>query len=195
MIKALIFDWYGVFTDKLLDVCYNEIKSKIDRESLRKVWLSYLDRCVKNDFSYEEFLKMVFREIGIGFDGYEYLIRKHGEIDQKMLDIVLRLRKNHKIALLSDNSDVMIPIIEERIGGFRKYFDVVVLSNVERMVKINGRMFGITLEKLGMKPEECLFVDDRQRNTEVAEKLGIRSILFESPGQLKRELEGFGVQI
>ena len=39
------------------------------------------------------------------------------------------------------------------------------------------------LEKIGCKPQECIFVDNSVKNLLVAEKLGIQTILFNRDGE------------
>uniref|UniRef100_A0AC34GMT4 Epoxide hydrolase n=1 Tax=Panagrolaimus sp. ES5 TaxID=591445 RepID=A0AC34GMT4_9BILA len=56
------------------------------------------------------------------------------------------------------------------------YFDVIVESCKVNMRKPFPDIYKYTLEKLGLKPEECIFIDDLQMNCETAEKLGIKSI-------------------
>ena len=41
----------------------------------------------------------------------------------------------------------------------------------------------IILDKLKIKPEEGLFVDDKQENLDAAEALGMKSLIFKTNGQ------------
>ena len=52
-----------------------------------------------------------------------------------------------------------------------------------------------TVEALGVRPEEALFIDDRERNIRGAHEVGIKAIRFESIEQLARELEKIGLHI
>ena len=45
------------------------------------------------------------------------------------------------------------------------------------------------MKESNLKPKEILFIDDIKRNTKTAEKLGIKTILFENTEQLKEELK------
>ena len=44
-----------------------------------------------------------------------------------------------------------------------------------------------------LKAEECVFVDDRKRNCEGAERVGIKAILFENKEQVENELALLGI--
>jgi len=48
--------------------------------------------------------------------------------------------------------------------------------------KPDPRIFHLALERLGVAPEEALFLDDFPANLEAAERLGIRSLLVEPDG-------------
>lgn len=194
-IKCLIFDWFGVCAERWIDVWKRELPPEIDFETFKKSFVKYLDSSAKGDISGKEFLEHVLGELKIDSKKYEYLITKHGKINTDLLNMILKLRKKYKTALLTDNFEVMVGIIEKEIGGFSKYFDVVILSYIEKMVKIRDEMFNKVLKKLEEKPENCIFVDDRPRNIEVAKRLGLNTILYEDNEQFQKELSNFSVII
>jgi 2-haloacid dehalogenase len=61
------------------------------------------------------------------------------------------------------------------------------------MRKPTPEFYQILLDRYNVKPEESLFIDDNYRNILAAEKLGINSIHFTSPEQLKEELLKRGI--
>ena len=70
---------------------------------------------------------------------------------------------------------------------------MVVVSALEGVAKPDERIYRITLERLGVAPQEALFVDDSPVNVEAARKLGIQTVLFTTPEALERELEKLGI--
>ena len=48
--------------------------------------------------------------------------------------------------------------------------------------KPEPRIYEIAAERLGLKPEECVFVDDRPGNLEPAAELGMRTVLYNRDG-------------
>jgi epoxide hydrolase-like predicted phosphatase len=81
-----------------------------------------------------------------------------------------------------------------REKGYR-IFDVTVFSCIEGIRKPEKGIYEITLIRLGVKPKEAIFIDDKRDNVNGAEKIGINTILFESPEQLKKELSSFSVKV
>ena len=49
------------------------------------------------------------------------------------------------------------------------------------------------VRRFGLEPAATVYIDDMQRNAEVATELGFCAIRFESPEQLRARLVGLGV--
>jgi FMN phosphatase YigB (HAD superfamily) len=45
------------------------------------------------------------------------------------------------------------------------------------------------------RPEESLFIDDREQNITPAAALGMRTILYKSPQQLRSDLKSHGIPL
>jgi 2-haloacid dehalogenase len=72
---------------------------------------------------------------------------------------------------------------------FLSWFDGIVVSGDEGVIKPDPRIFRILLERHRIAPEEAVFIDDNPRNAAAAAALGIHGIHFRSPELLRRELE------
>ena len=46
------------------------------------------------------------------------------------------------------------------------------------MAKPDPAIYRLAAERLGVKPEECVFVDDLLENVEAAESIGMKGIVF-----------------
>lgn len=66
--------------------------------------------------------------------------------------------------------------------------DGYVISSEEHLVKPEAGIYHRLYEKFGLKPEECIFADDKQENIEGARRTGMRGIVFENAAQYEREL-------
>ncbi|KAK2163982.1 hypothetical protein LSH36_71g05101 [Paralvinella palmiformis] len=79
----------------------------------------------------------------------------------------------------------------------RNLFNVVVESCKINIRKPDPRAFTVTLEKLEVRPEEVIFLDDLGMNLKVAKELGLRTIKVTSPVQATSDLSkelGFDVR-
>ena len=68
---------------------------------------------------------------------------------------------------------------------FPKYFpleafDGVVVSSDVHMIKPDIRICQYLLEKYGLQPQECLFIDDREENVEGARTAGMEAVVFQN---------------
>ena len=77
--------------------------------------------------------------------------------------------------------------------NFLHWFDGRVVSGEEKLRKPFPEFYQRLLDRYSVIPSEALFIDDNLRNIKAAEGMGIKSIHFQSPEQLKTELKTGGV--
>ena len=70
-----------------------------------------------------------------------------------------------------------------------KYFDEIVISSEIGLIKPEPAVFEHILQKLEVKPEECIFTDDNPKHTDAATKTGIHCIVYTSVPELKQQIE------
>jgi len=100
--------------------------------------------------------------------------------------------KKYKQYALTNWSGELFPIALERYD-FLHWFDGRVVSGDEKMRKPFPEFYQLILNRYNLQPESTLFIDDNLRNVKAAEELGIQSIQFQSPEQLKEQLKSIGV--
>lgn len=95
------------------------------------------------------------------------------------------------IYLLSNESR---ELMEYRIPtfGLRGLFDAYVVSAYVGLRKPEAAFYRCALELSQRKPEECVFIDDREENVKAARECGIRGIRFETSQQVIADLAGLG---
>jgi 2-haloacid dehalogenase len=76
---------------------------------------------------------------------------------------------------------------------FLSWFDGIVVSGDEGVIKPDPRIFRVLLERHRIVPEEAVFIDDNPRNAQAASGLGIHGIHFRSPEHLRGELVRLGL--
>ena len=81
-----------------------------------------------------------------------------------------------KTALLS-NSFGLAPFNPYLELGVWDLFDVHVVSEIEGIAKPDPAIYKLTLDRLGLPGEACLFVDDHERNLPPASAIGITAVL------------------
>ena len=71
---------------------------------------------------------------------------------------------------------------------FLQVFDGILLSSEAGTRKPDPRIYRLLLDRYAIDPASAVFIDDREENVRAAERLGIRGIVFQGPGQLKQEI-------
>lgn len=102
------------------------------------------------------------------------------------------LRCKYRLALLTNINVLHFEYLKSAFGVF-DVFDKVLASCELGLSKPNPQIYKKTLEILGVLPGETLYFDDRTELIESAAGLGIRSFLFRSVEQLKKDLVACGV--
>ncbi|GAB3703971.1 HAD family hydrolase [Nocardiopsis oceani] len=74
---------------------------------------------------------------------------------------------------------------------FASTFDTVVISGEVGMRKPEERIYLHTCERMGLEPEDCVFIDDLEHNVRTAEALGMTGILHSDVTDTRRELSRF----
>ncbi len=199
MIKAVIFDVGGVIVKDVLARTARELAEKhgMDFEKLNREihsrWDDYKIAKINADEFWQNFVEM--SGVPESADALKESVIEHLEEVPGTMDIIRSLKGKYKIAVLSNNTDEW-SANEEKKFSFSKLFDAVVLSNKEGKAKPDKEFFDICLRRLGgLKPEECIFVDNHDYNIEAAKTIGFNTIQFENAEQLKKELNDFGVEI
>ncbi|XP_064889583.1 acyl-CoA dehydrogenase family member 10 isoform X2 [Columba livia] len=78
-----------------------------------------------------------------------------------------------------------------------KHFDVMVDSYREGTCKPDPHVYQLCLERLGIQPQESIFLDSSSQNLKAAAQLGIKTVKVDDPGAALKELEthlGFPLQ-
>jgi 2-haloacid dehalogenase len=93
---------------------------------------------------------------------------------------------------LTNWSHETFPIARQRYEFF-SWFDGIVVSGEERLVKPDPRLYARLLERYDIAPRRAVFIDDNRRNVDAAIALGIHGVHFEDPAQLRDQLVALGL--
>jgi putative hydrolase of the HAD superfamily len=117
------------------------------------------------------------------------------EVSPEMTDWVARLAAaGMTTALLSNMQHDMAAYARKNFGWLR-HFRHEILSCEVGLIKPDPAIFHLSIKRMGVRPEEILFVDDREANVNAARETGIVAVQFRSVKQLGEALRemGFGV--
>jgi epoxide hydrolase-like predicted phosphatase len=108
-------------------------------------------------------------------------------VDERMAAFVSSLRPRYRTALLSNAwPEARQSLLERR--GLGAVTDMLILSAEERLMKPDTRIYQLAAERLGVAPEETLFVDDEAPNVEGARDAGMKVVHYSTRAVMLREL-------
>jgi 2-haloacid dehalogenase len=77
--------------------------------------------------------------------------------------------------------------------GFLSLFKDIVVSGDEKIIKPDRAIFDLLARRNGLKPKECVFIDDSAKNVDGARAAGWLVIHFTTPAALRPDLVAMGV--
>lgn len=116
----------------------------------------------------------------------------HFEHEPQMSALVRRARESGlRTALLSNSWGNTYPR-----DAWEGMFDDLVISGEVGLRKPEPEIFRLAADRIGLQPQECVFVDDMAPNVEAARALGMTAVLHSSYEETRRELEAlFGIDL
>ena len=194
MITALISDFGGVLTTPLIrgflayqeqaGVTVQELGATMAR-SAEEDGVHPLYALERGEISEAEFQRRLESRLDGRFD-FEHL-----DPNREMIEFVRGLREGGmRTALCTNNVREWEPLWRSKLPELDEVFEVVVDSAFVGSRKPEREIYDITLERLGgVKPQECVFVDDIDVNCEGARDLGMHPVRFEETSRAIAEVE------
>jgi 2-haloacid dehalogenase len=95
-------------------------------------------------------------------------------------------------AITNFSADFWAPFRAKEDAFFRIFRDIVV-SGEEKLLKPDPAIYYRALDRFGLRPDEALFIDDRQINVDGALAVGMHAHLFTDAQDLRARLEAEGL--
>lgn len=194
MIKNLIFDFGKVLVDyDFFHTIRPYFETEADLQEFGELFTSieFLNRCDKEEEPFVEIIKDSQRR----YPKFEYQLQKFydhypefvtNEIPG-MRDLLTKLRKEgYKLYGLTNWCSMVHKVMEK--WDILTMLDGRIISSEEKLIKPDVAIFKRLCDKYDLKPEECVFTDDRASNVEGAIKAGMQGIVFYNAEQYESEL-------
>lgn len=185
MIKAIIFDMGGVFIRNRSAKEWQALESQFGLapgELGRLLYggeewkLSRVGAITDDEYWLRVGVKLGLETPAQKQDFQRMLFDREGErLDTGLVSLARQLRERHQVALLSNASDQLEYFLEKKLG-IADLFDVVINSARVGLAKPDPAIYELTLERLGITPQEAVFVDDKAHNVISAAQVGIHAI-------------------
>ncbi len=114
-------------------------------------------------------------------------------VNHELVAYIRTLRPQYKLGLLSNAWGDLRQVMGERFG-FDGLFDDLVISAEVGLAKPDPRIFRLAVERLGVQPDEAIFVDDVLANVEAARGVGLQAIHYLNNPQLFEAFKRLNVE-
>lgn len=111
-------------------------------------------------------------------------------LNPPMLEWVASVKQaGYKLGILSNLGEALVTHITAQFRWLDE-FDYLMWSSEHKLFKPQPEIYRITLNGLGVEPEETLFIDDKPANVAAAEACGMEGLVFTSYEALRSQLSG-----
>jgi putative hydrolase of the HAD superfamily len=189
MIKAIIFDFNGVFVEPVEKFVIKKIckKYKINFNLAIMHYFLNLKKFEEGKILPNGFWERVFP--GKSFDEISPIIEREYlscKLNQKNMAIALKLSKKHQIYCLSNSNELQAKLFKKK--GFYSIFSKTFLSHELGSIKPFPSTYKKVISMVKLKPKECIFIDDSLANILAAKILGFKTILLRKNISLEKQI-------
>tara|TARA_B000000475_G_scaffold269671_1_gene264036 strand:+ start:667 stop:1290 length:624 start_codon:yes stop_codon:yes gene_type:complete len=198
VVEAVLFDFGGVILSSPFEA-FAEYENEIGLppDTIRKINATNPDtnawaQFERREVSSEEFVSLFEKEalsLGYELNAQRILEGLHGSLRPEMVEALTKCSSKFKTAMLTNNITPMgEQDLDEEVKKVVEIFDLLIESSIEGCRKPEEKFYEIACERLKVKPENCVFLDDLGINLKPARTMGMSTIKVINPEDAIKEL-------
>jgi len=183
MIKGIIFDMIGPLLQKCHDYVSDEIVETA--ENMRSCSLNdeeFIQALKKNEITEQYSLDEIAKRI----------VSKYCKVQQVWDKLLPKLKSKYKLGIINNGTAITISHFKEK-NKSNEFFTTFINSSEVNIEKPNSRIYILTAEQMKLKPEECVFIDDTEKNVLGANNVGMKGLLFTNYQNLLIDLKALNI--
>lgn len=138
---------------------------------------------VKNDSTVEKEIRMICENVHDMLGRRDYAIPWIKQLKEKGYGVYYLSNFSRKAEVECAHTLDFLPFMD---GG--------ILSYQEKVIKPELEIYQLLIDRYGLIPEQCVFMDDKPENCEGAKKAGMHAIVFTTKEEAEKELFKLGVK-
>ena len=201
--KAVIWDFGGVITSSPFEAFNKfELDNNLPKDIIRTINSENPDdnawaKFERNDIDINEFDTLFSKEAdkkGFQISGKQVVKLLSGDIRKPMVDFLLSLKENYKLGCITNNiqnsKDDKVNHLNQA-SQVMKIFDHIIESSKVGLRKPDPNIYYMSCDALGVRPEECIYLDDLGINLKPARKIGMTTIKVIDPNEAINEVKKY----
>lgn len=196
-VRAVVFDWGGV-VDRAPDEAHLAHWASLlgveTDQLMDALWGKECQLLEIGAISAEEFAQRTAQRLRLpdASAAQRFLeeFYRYDSLNHEVLETIRLLRGRYTIALLTNAGPNLDEWVRRTHGlELQREFDLVINSSQVGARKPDPTIYHLLLDRLGVRPEQVIYLDDLQRNVDVARHLRIHALQFVNPTFSLPELE------
>ena len=190
LIKNIILDIGGILLDDSSNNL-SKVYGKDMKEISMKIYRGGFEKCLLGKLSMTE-----FSDSFINDEDYQYIKEILNPTNQSIMNPLMKDNfeyictlkdKGYHLYLLSNLTKETYDYLSSTID-INKYFDGAIFSYEVGLMKPNKKIFELIIDKYNLNTDESLFFDDKEKNVDASNQVGLKAKLFRSLNDIKEEL-------
>jgi putative hydrolase of the HAD superfamily len=139
----------------------------------------------------EDIWRWVAEQLGLDEQQRDQLMRdffRGDRVDEQLVDQIRAQKTDYKTGLISNAWPSLRPAMENEWHIADAFHDLVISAEVG-LAKPDPRIYQLALERLAVRPDQAVFIDDFIENVEGAQAVGMYAIHFKNSEQAQTDLE------
>jgi putative hydrolase of the HAD superfamily len=182
--QVIVFDFFGVICSEIAPFVLPKYMSP---EAAVAYKATIVGKADVGAISQDEMFAQLSQLTGASPAQLEAEFWSFVRIDPAMVALIGELRGKYRVALLTN---AIVPFFRQILEKYRldRLFDMMLVSSEEGLAKPDPAFYVRMIDKLGVRGEDCLFIDDNPVNLDAARSTGMRALCFEGAEKLRRTL-------
>ena len=196
---VIMIDFGGVYFSQGNKIGLEKIakKFKLSHETVRNaIRGDHRKKYSEGRITADQYWKDVSRRIDLSkkqLKEAEHILHSSYTPRKDMVRLVRKLRHKYRVSVLSGNFPERVKFLDKKYNVLKEFHHHHFSFN-HGITKPDARLFLRVVEKLHLKPKDCIVVDDSKEFLKAVKKAGGKAVLFKDAKQLEKELKKLGVQ-
>lgn len=183
MIRAIAFDWGGIFTQGTFDssaVANLASLTGVPQDHIAATYFPLMEEFEVGAFDFDTFTETFLDESGVDLEPGEFRDTFLGSVRERteMFAVLGSIPSEYTVGMLSNNVPVLCDRVRDDLRMAR--IEHFVFSNEIGVRKPDPAAFAALTDAIGVPARATVFIDDNQANIDAANELGFDGVLLDT---------------